>query len=625
MKLFKKSTMKTQQNNKLDSAFKRNDEPEPNTLTKNATGLLDLILPDCIEEGKDYIYLGPERYARTYVISVYPSDIYMSFFQSFFNLGQISMSIYLEPADTGDVIKKLTKMIVKLKAHIRLENERTEPDYEKIQQAEDFEMLRASLQRNLEKILYAQVFITIYADSLEKLKEKCEEFRSRCEAYNMRPKALTFEQLKGYMTTLPLGRQLYINDTKTMTTGAAACCVPTGNTEVYYEGGVFLGYNLTTGSPVFYNQFADSLPGPHIAIFGTIGSGKSTTMKIILARSAAFGFWAAVLDPEGEYKKLINMLGGKYIEVKAGGKAGINPFDLEVEEDEGKRFLNIEGKISEIRFLLGIISESFVGKRLDGIQLAIIERVVRKLYSDYGITTDPASLYTDMDVDESGQIYIGKIKKRLPTLSDLKRELANHEETKQLSDVLEIFTGEGTLSLFDCQSSVDIQEKDRIIGFNLKEFDKDEFLKFFASVVIMNWIWNKFSHERMKKRKKMVMFDEAWMFTKYESSNDYLESLSRRGRKYRISLMVASQTILEFLRTDAGRTMLNMCHTKFLLKQEPDLASETAEYFKLSDAARNFLITANKGQAILVNPLEKVALQITPFSFEWDYVTTTNF
>lgn len=38
------------------------------------------------------------------------------------------------------------------------------------------------------------------------------------------------------------------------------------------------------------------------------------------------------------------MLGGKYVEVKAGGKAGINPFDLEIEEDEGKRFINIEAR-----------------------------------------------------------------------------------------------------------------------------------------------------------------------------------------------------------------------------------------------------------------------------------------
>jgi len=610
---------------KQQDSLKQSKNEMENPLIKNATGLLDLILPDCIEEGKDYIYLGPEKYARVFVVSVYPSDIYMTFWQTFFNLGQITMSVYIEPADKGDVMKKLSKLITDLKANVILESSRKPVDYQKLQQAEDFELLRASLQRDLEKILYVQVFITIYADSLERLKERTEEFKSRCEAYSVKARTLMFEQLKGYLTSLPFGRQLYLENSKTMTTGAAACCIPTGNTEVYYDNGVFLGYNITTGSPVFYNQFDKNLPGPHVAIFGTIGSGKSTAMKIILARSAAFSLHACVLDPEGEYKKLINMLGGKYVEVKAGGKSGINPFDLEVVEDEGKRYVDIESKISEIRFLLGVISENFMGKKLDGRQLADIERVVRKLYNDFGITQDPDSLYQPAGMDEQGRFIIGKIKKKLPQLSDLRQELYNFESTKELADVLEIFTGNGSLSLFDCQTSVEVREHDRVIGFNLKEFDKDPFLKFFASIVLMNWIWNEFSHARLRKQNKIVMFDEAWMFTKYEASNDYLESISRRGRKYNISLMVASQTILEFLNTPAGRTMLNMCHTKLLLKQEADLAGETAEYFKLSDVAKNFLVTANKGEAILVNPNEKVALKIIPFSFEWDYVTTNNF
>lgn len=603
-----------------------NQSTKKSRLDKNALGLLDLAVPDCLHLEKDYIYLGSERYARVYVLAVHPYEINIGFFNSFFNLGQIAISIYVEPADTGEVIVDLTKKITKLKSNeIVSMQQGKKPDYRRITQAEDYEMLRAALQRGIEKALYVQVFFTIFAESLEKLKEKCEEFESRCAAYNIKPRCLSFEQLEGLLTVLPLGNQKYLEHQRTYTTGSAASTVPVGNTDVYYEGGVFLGYNLLTGAPVFYNQFAPELTGPHMAIFGTVGSGKSTTMKTMLARAAAFGFSACVLDPEGEYEKLINMLGGKYVKVKSGEKIGLNPFELEVEEDEGKRFVDIDSKISEIRFILGIISENFIGKKLDGIQLAIIERAVRKLYADREIDKSPESLYTSFATDSQGRFYIGKVKKRLPTLSDLREELLKEQETQQLAKAMEVFTGDGTLALFDCESQIDLQEGDRIIGFNLKEFDKDPFLKFFAAVNILNWIWNKFSHAKMRQQKKVVIFDEAWMFTKYESTNDYLESLSRRGRKYKISLMVASQTILEFLNTTAGRTMLNMCATKFLLKQEPDLAQETAEYFKLSDAAKNFLMTADKGQGILVNSKEKVLLQVTPFAFEWDYVTTTNF
>lgn len=174
MKFMKKFTVKPVSSKQSNIS----EKSENNRLIENATGLLDLILPDCIEEGKDYIYLGPERYARVYVVAVYPSDIYLTFFQTFFNIGQISMSVYIEPADTGDVIRKLSRMITDLRANIILEGNKP-VDYQKLQQAEDFELLRASLQRGIEKILYVQIFFTIYADSLEKLKEKCIEFKKQ--------------------------------------------------------------------------------------------------------------------------------------------------------------------------------------------------------------------------------------------------------------------------------------------------------------------------------------------------------------------------------------------------------------------------------------------------------------
>lgn len=158
-----------------------------------------------------------------------------------------------------------------------------------------------------------------------------------------------------------------------MIIGSSVCCVLIGNIEVYYKNGVFFGYNLIIGVLVFYNQFDDLLLGLYVVIFGIIGSGKFMMMKIMLVRSVVFGFWVCVFDLEGEYKKLINMFGGKYVEVKVGGKVGINLFDLEIEEDEGKRFINIEGKILEIRFLFGIILESFMGKKLDGIYFFKIE------------------------------------------------------------------------------------------------------------------------------------------------------------------------------------------------------------------------------------------------------------
>lgn len=153
----------------------------------------------------------------------------------------------------------------------------------------------------------------------------------------------------------------------------------------------------------------NNFPIPH-GNFGTTGAGKSTTMKTMLGRMAAYGYNICVLDPEREYEKIINMLGGKYVRIRPGEKLGINPFDVEVEEEEGKRFIDLNSKVADIRFILNIISEYYIGKKLDGVQMAAIERIVRKLYYDRGITSDPDSLYTSVRMDEKDSFLLEKSK-----------------------------------------------------------------------------------------------------------------------------------------------------------------------------------------------------------------------
>jgi len=586
-----------------------------------APDIYELILPDTFHEEADYIYLGAENYCRVYVLDIdYPSEMYVGFFDSLLDKGEIAISVFIEPRDTGQAIRDITRRINEMKSNAMLQ--RGEPDYKLLAQIEWYDALRASLQRGIEKILMAQVFIVVYSKSLEQLRENCIRITKFAESLGLNMRCLSFEQAKGYISCLPLGaRNLkYIEKFRLMTTSATACLFPVGNTDITYEEGFYIGYNAITNSPVFYNQFDRSLPNPHMAIFGTTGAGKSTTMKTMLGRMAAYGYNICVLDPEREYEKIINKLGGKYIRIRPGEKLGINPFDVEIEEEEGKRFIDLNSKVADIRFILNIISEYYVGRRLDGVQMAIIERIVRKLYYDKGITSDPESLYTSARTDEKGRLIVGKIKKELPTLSELREELFKESETQALAKAMEVFVGEGSLSLFDCQTTIDADDK--IIAFDLKEFERDNFLKFFASVNILSWIWNKFSNAKLKGQKKVVIFDEAWMFTRYQASAEYLEFISRKGRKYKISLMIASQTLLEFLMNDTGRAIINMCASKFLMRQESDMAAQIAEFFRLSERTTEIITSADKGQGILMNPREKIFVQITPFDFEWEYVTT---
>lgn len=69
---------------------------------------MSLIIPDILKEDKDKLYLGVNRYTRSFVLTIYPSEIYLGWLDDLFNIGEISISILSETAYNRDVIRQLT-------------------------------------------------------------------------------------------------------------------------------------------------------------------------------------------------------------------------------------------------------------------------------------------------------------------------------------------------------------------------------------------------------------------------------------------------------------------------------------------------------------------------------------
>lgn len=207
----------------------------------------------------------------------------------------------------------------------------------------------------------------------------------------------------------------------------------------------------------------------------------------------------------------------------------------------------------------------------------------------------------------------------MPTLSELRLELEKIEYTKDLAEIMKIITGNGSLSMFDCETTIDLNNK--IIGIDLKHLT-DEYMKFYATINILSWVWSKFSNWKYKDIRKMFIVDEGWMFTRYENSAVFIETMARRGRKYKISLVIASQMITEFLSSSSGQAIIHQCATKFIMKQDPSVANEVVEFFKLSSALQNIISTFPQGCGVLKTEQDLVLLKIEPFEFEWNYIKT---
>lgn len=125
---------------------------------------------------------------------------------------------------------------------------------------------------------------------------------------------------------------------------------------------------------------------------------------------------------------------------------------------------------------------------------------------------------------EDGKYAIGKIPKKMPTLTDFQKRLKERNNCNELADLLVPFLAGNSLGIFDCESKITSDEE--IINFDMSEI-KDEFTKLYASFVILTWVWQKFVLKNKEKR-KIVVCDEAWLFLKYQESAEFLVNVARR-------------------------------------------------------------------------------------------------
>jgi len=70
-----------------------------------------------------------------------------------------------------------------------------------------------------------------------------------------------------------------------------------------------------------------------------------------------------------------------------------------------------------------------------------------------------------------------------------------------------------------------------------------------------------------------------------------------------------------------GKTIINICSTRYLFKQSSGSVDEVVNFFNLSEGTKNFLTTANPGECIisLNNSVTAIKFIITDYEKEFIY------
>lgn len=94
------------------------------------------------------------------------------------------------------------------------------PELEK--QIVDLETLRMLIQTNQDKLFFASIFISLNAENLQELNEKTKILESELNKKTAMIRTLTFRQLEGLKTVLPVGEIPIANNERNMIAGR--CC-----------------------------------------------------------------------------------------------------------------------------------------------------------------------------------------------------------------------------------------------------------------------------------------------------------------------------------------------------------------------------------------------------------------
>ena len=552
----------------------------------------NVIAPAGLEVNPNYLKLG-DKFVRTIFIFTYPRYLSSGWFNSIINMPNLlDTSIFIHPVDTVMVLRNLRKKTAQIEAQLLERQEKglvRDPVLETAFQ--DIEALRDQLQQAREKLFNVGVYIALYADSLEELNDLENKINSLFESQLIYAKPTVFQQLEGFCSTLPLNTDKLLTHTS-LNSGPVSSMFPFVSVDLTSDEGILYGINRHNNTLVVFDRF--SLENANSVVFAKAGAGKSYATKLEILRSMMLGIDVLIIDPENEYQKLSESVGGDFFKISLTSENQINPFDIPIVpkgEDPADVFkshiLNIAGLV---KLMLGSITPE---------EDAFLDKAIMATYESRDITPDRKD-FTSIEP---------------PLLEDLQIVLGSMEGGKNMVARLEKFTKGSYAGFVNKQTNIDI--KNRLIVFSVR--DLEEQLRPIAMYIVLNFIWNLI---RADFKKRIMIIDEAWWLMKYPDSAAFLFSLAKRCRKYYLGLTTITQNVEDFMESSYGRPIITNSAIQLLLKQAPSNIDVVAKTFNLSETEKQLLLEAEVGEGIFFAGLKHVAIQIIASYFENKIITT---
>jgi type IV secretory pathway VirB4 component len=544
--------------------------------------------PDSVEVGARTLRVG-DGWCASFAVVGYPREVSLGWLEPLTAYpGRLDVSLHVEPIPAQVAADRLRRQMARLESGRRSDaaNGRLiDPEIEVA--ASDARELASGLARGEQKLFRVGLYLTVHAADEKALASECARVRALCSSMLLDTQAATWRTLQGWTTTLPLGIDA-LALRRSFDTDALAASFPFASAELSESSDVLYGTAVKGSGLVLWDRFAQD--NHNAVILARSGAGKSYLAKLEVLRSLYDGIEVAVVDPEDEYRRLAEAVGGAYIHLGAPG-VRLNPFDLSPGPDP---------LVRQALFIHTFVAV-LVGETIEAATKPVLDQAILAAYESVGITGDPRTHA-----------------RPAPVLADLSAALvAQGDAGQSLANRLAPYVSGTHRGLFDGATTT--RPDGHLVVFSLRDLPDE--LKAVGTLLTLGAVWKKVS-DPTSRRRRLVVVDEAWLLMADPEGAKFLFRMAKSARKHWCGLTVVTQDAADLLGSSLGQAVVANAATQILLRQAPQAIDAIGEAFGLSAGERAYLLGARRGEGLLVAGQDRVAFATVASAAEHRLVTT---
>lgn len=413
-----------------------------------------------------------------------------------------------------------------------------------------------------------------WAETKEKLIENVMQIMDVGSSSGITIEALEYRQRQGLNSILPLGLN-HVDISRPLLTSEACILVPYATQELDQEGGSWYYQNKLSNNLVFGNRA--NLSSPVGFISGKTGSGKGFFAKneIMGTLLSKPDDQVIIFDRAGEYRLLVEHVGGTYATFGVGHPAHMNPLGmtgLEHQDFGTQVAFKADAMIAQAAAAASESNTIFSEE-----ERSIIQRAIENVYRRWQGAGPGA---------------------REPILSDFYDELRRQPEGIAQSIALryERYVA-GVSDFFNHPTDIDLDS--RVIGLNFKEVPDSMLV--FALISFCETVRFIMYRNFERGRRTWLYIEEMESLFKYPSVLNYFRRFSNECRKFGMYLTGITQSTESMIRNNDANAIVKNSDFVVLLRQSKEDRDYWANALGLSPAEVACIdSSAQRGWGLLV-------------------------